>query len=84
MATSTAVARDIPARLEQLPVLNGVVLVSFMNQLRDEGRSVDAAVREGVRALEPHVNAIKIAVFVVATSMWASAIVGMVFLWRSP
>jgi Cu/Ag efflux pump CusA len=28
-------------------VLNGVVMVSYINQLRDEGRSLDTAVREG-------------------------------------
>jgi len=28
-------------------VLNGVVLLSYINQLRDHGRSLDAAVREG-------------------------------------
>lgn len=28
-------------------VLNGVVMVSFINQLRDEGRSIDEAIREG-------------------------------------
>ena len=28
-------------------VLNGVVLIAYINQLRDEGRSLDEAVREG-------------------------------------
>ena len=30
-----------------MAVLNGVVMVSFINELRREGRSLDAAVREG-------------------------------------
>ncbi|HHY86019.1 MAG TPA: efflux RND transporter permease subunit [Verrucomicrobia bacterium] len=33
--------------LSGVAVLNGVVLISFFNQLREEGRSVAAAVREG-------------------------------------
>jgi cobalt-zinc-cadmium resistance protein CzcA len=33
--------------LSGVAVLNGVVLISFFNQLREEGRSVDDAVREG-------------------------------------
>jgi heavy metal efflux system protein len=33
--------------LSGVAVLNGVVLISFFNQLREEGRSVDEAVREG-------------------------------------
>jgi heavy metal efflux system protein len=33
--------------LSGVAVLNGVVMVSFINELRREGRSVDAAVREG-------------------------------------
>lgn len=31
-------------------VLDGVVMVSYINQLRDQGRSVDQAVREGAEA----------------------------------
>lgn len=33
--------------LSGVAVLNGVVLISFFNQLREEGRSVEEAVREG-------------------------------------
>jgi cobalt-zinc-cadmium resistance protein CzcA len=33
--------------LSGVAVLNGVVMVSFINELRREGRSLDAAVREG-------------------------------------
>jgi cobalt-zinc-cadmium resistance protein CzcA len=33
--------------LSGVAVLNGVVMISFVNELRREGRSIDAAVREG-------------------------------------
>jgi hypothetical protein len=36
-----------------------------------------------VRVLEPHVKAIKIGLYVFAAIMWAAAIVGAIFLWRS-
>ena len=36
--------------LSGVAVLNGVVMLSFIRSLRDEGRSVDAAVREGALA----------------------------------
>ena len=31
-------------------VLDGIVMVSYINKLRDEGRSLDEAVREGAQA----------------------------------
>ena len=36
-----------------------------------------------VRALEPHVKAIKIGIFAFGSIMWATAIIGTVVFWRS-
>jgi cobalt-zinc-cadmium resistance protein CzcA len=37
----------IPLALSGVAVLNGLVMVSFINQLRGEGRSIEDAIREG-------------------------------------
>jgi hypothetical protein len=39
--------------LSGVAVLNGVVMISFVNELRREGRPLDAAVREGALAPSP-------------------------------